>query len=274
MTPDGRSASLLGDLMSAFGLWAPPPPPAPAPPPSLVAQLASAASSPWVHLALLTLLVAGMVALLLQRGGRTRKKAPVVKARWSGEALSVFYASQKGHGKRFAERLVARAHEHGVPATAVDVAGFDTDQLVQHSRAVFIVATYAGGSAVPGTEFFFSELTEMSRDFRVEKTLLAGTSYAVFGCGNSEYPPKDFNAVARRLDRAMRLLGGRRLLARREGDDVDNALSEQFDSWLQEFLEANDGGGGGGGGGEAGVEMKVDAMVRPSEKRGGKTKAQ
>ena len=73
----------------------------------------------------------------------------------------------------------------------------------------------------------------MSRDFRVEKTLLAGTAYAVFGCGNSEYPPKDFNAVARRLDRALRLLGGRRLLARREGDDVDNALSEQFDAWLQ-----------------------------------------
>jgi hypothetical protein len=73
----------------------------------------------------------------------------------------------------------------------------------------------------------------------------------------------------------MRLLGGRRLLARREGDDVDNALSEQFDGWLQEFLEANDGGGGGGGGGgAAGAEMKADAMVRPSEKRGGKTKAQ
>jgi hypothetical protein len=170
--------SLVGDLMSMFGLWAPPPP-APALPPSLVAQLVSAASSPWVHLAMLTLLVAGMVALLLQRGGRTKKRAPVVKARWSGEALSVFYASQKGHGKRFAERLVVHAHEHGVPATAVDVAGFDTDQLVQHSRAVFIVATYAGGSAVPGTEFFFSELTEMSRDFRVEKTLLAGTSLAL-----------------------------------------------------------------------------------------------
>ena len=39
--------------------------------------------------------------------------------------------------------------------------------------------------------------------------------------------------MARRLDRALRLLGGRRLLARREGDDVDNALSEQFDAWLQ-----------------------------------------
>ena len=85
----------------------------------------------------------------------------------SGEPLSVFYASQKGHARRFAERLVARAHEHGLPAAAVDVAGFDTDQLVQHGRAVFIVATYAGGSAVPGTEFFFSELSEVRLGARV-----------------------------------------------------------------------------------------------------------
>jgi len=109
---------------------------------------------------------------------------------------------------------------------------------VDHSRAVFIVATYAGGSAVPGTEPFFNELSEMSRDFRVEKTALASLSYAVFGCGNSEYPKKDFNAVARHLDRALRLLGARRLLPRREGDDLDNALSEQFDAWMPECLRA------------------------------------
>ena len=209
-----------------------------------------------------------MIALIIQRGSG-KKALPVMAP--AGEMLSVFYASQKGHGKRFAELLVAQAHEYGVAAMAVDVAGFDTDKLVEVSCAVFIVATYAGGSAVPGTEFFFSELTEMSRDFRVEKTLLAGTTYAVFGCGNSEYPPKDFNAVARRLDRAMRLLGGRRQLARREGDDVDNALSEQFEAWLHEFLEAQ-GGGGGAASNDAG--LGADAMVRLSEKQRGKTKAQ
>ena len=157
------------DLLSALGLWSLPPPPAPAPPPSLAAQLVAAASAPWAaQVALLPLLAAGMVALALQRGGRARRRAPAVRARsGSGEPLSVFYASQKGHARRFAERLVARAHEHGLPATAVDVAGFDTDQLVQHGRAVFIVATYAGGSAVPGTEFFFSELSEVRVRVRV-----------------------------------------------------------------------------------------------------------
>ena len=230
-------------------------------------QLASVASTPWV----LSLLIAGMMAVMFQWAGRRNKAARPLTAP-ATDVLSVFYASQKGHSKGFAERLVAHARERGVAAVAIDVAGFDTDRLVEHSRVVFIVATYAGGSAVPGTEYFFSELTEMSRDFRVEKTLLAGISYAIFGCGNSEYPTKDFNAVARRLDRAVRLLGGHRLLARREGDDIDNALSEQFDTWLADFLKVNDSGVGGGA--VSAADAQFAAAQGASAKRGGKTKAQ
>ena len=153
-------------------------------------------------------------------------------------SLTVFYASQKGHCLRFANRLSDSARARGVKAVTMDLALADPDRMVEHRHAAFIVATYAGGSAVPGTEGFFHEMTEMSRDFRVEKTLLSNLTFAVFGAGNSEYPAKDFNAAARRLDRALRLLGGRRLLSRREGDDIDNALTEQFEAWLPTFWEA------------------------------------
>ena len=193
-----------------------------------------------LHLLTALALVAALaVGALLRR--RRQPPPPIAPAkRTDGDGLTVFYASQKGHSKNFAERLVAEAHGRGVAAAAVDLAIADPDRLVEHPRAVFIVATYAGGSAVPGTEGFFAECTEMSRDFRVEKTLLAPLSYAVFGCGNSEYPKKDFNACARKLDRAMRLLGARRLLPRREGDDLDNALGEQFDAWRPDFWRAHD----------------------------------
>ena len=164
------------------------------------------------------------------------KKPVPIAPKAVDNTLTVFYASQKGHGKRFAERLVARARDRGIEAVANDVAGFDTDTLTEYSCACFIVATYAGGSAVPGTEAFFHELAEMSRDFRIERTLLSNLSYAVFGCGNSEYPARDFNACARRLDRALKMLGAKRLLARCEGDDIDNALSEQFDRWMESSL--------------------------------------
>ena len=204
------------------------------------------------------------VASLLRR--RQQPPPPIAPAkRTDGDGLTVFYASQKGHSKSFAERLVAEAHGRGVAAAAVDLASADPDRLVEHPRAVFIVATYAGGSAVPGTEGFFAECTEMSRDFRVEKTLLAPLSYAVFGCGNSEYPKKDFNACARKLDRAMRLLGARRLLPRREGDDLDNALGEQFDAWRPDFWRAHDrafgrGGAGGAAEEEEGVALEDDIV--------------
>ena len=112
--------------------------------------------------------------------------------------LRVFFASQKGHARRFAARLVDSARERGIEAVAVDIKGYDPDRLVEHRRAVFIVATYTAGSAVPGTDGFFHEVAEMSRDFRVEKSLLEGLAFAVFGCGNSEYPRRHFNAVARR----------------------------------------------------------------------------
>ena len=199
-------------------------------------------------LPLVLLILAGAVVLLLRRivaedHDGNHNIAPELEVafkapRGKDSGLTVFYASQKGHGRRFAERLVASANAKGLSAAANDLTGFDTDRLVEFQRTVFIVATYAGGSDVPGTEPFFNELTEMSRDFRVEKTLLSSMSYAIFGCGNSEYPPKDFNAAARRLDRALRLLGARRLVPRREGDDADNALSEQFDEWAPSLWRA------------------------------------
>ena len=40
------------------------------------------------------------------------------------------------------------------------------------------------------------------------------------------------------MDRALRLLGARRLLPRCEGDDIDNALSEQFDRWMPSLWRA------------------------------------
>ena len=179
-----------------------------------------------------------LVIMLLRRIVSSDTKPVPVAPSHEGHPLTVFYASQKGHGRRFADRLVVSASARGVPAVAVDLTGYDADRLVEHRHCVFIVATYAGGTPVPGTEPFFNEVAEMSRDFRVEKTLLASMSFAVFGCGNSEYPPRDFNAAARKIDRALRLLGAKRLLARQEADDIDNALSEQFEAWTPKLWHA------------------------------------
>ena len=59
-------------------------------------------------------------------------------------SLSVFFASQKGTAS-VSPSALCLLQDRGIDALAIDLTGFDTDRLVEHSRACFIVATYAGG---------------------------------------------------------------------------------------------------------------------------------
>jgi tRNA wybutosine-synthesizing protein 1 len=52
---------------------------------------------------------------------------------------------------------------------------------------VVIISTYTEGRAPEGSEWFCQWLEDTAEDFRVQKTLLDGLYYAVFGLGNSLY---------------------------------------------------------------------------------------
>ena len=155
------------------------------------------------------------------------------------QTLTVFYASLKGTSRQLAEHCAEQAWIRGFDAKAVDLATYDQERLAQEETlAVFVVATYTEGTPPPGTEAFFADLLEATHDFRVGAGALSHVRYAVFGCGNSEYPKRYFNAVARRTDQALRALGGKRMLRRCEGDNLDNRLHEQFDAWLPLLWDA------------------------------------
>ena len=156
----------------------------------------------------------------------------------TGSQVTVFFATQKGRSRRFAERLASALRSAGHSASVVDVAGYDVDQLNTLTTAVFILATYEGGTPPPGTEDFFVQLFDAVEDFRVSKASLQQLRYSVFGCGNSEYPEKNFNAAARRTDRALRTLGAVRVARRSDGDEFDNRLDEQFEHWMVKVLPA------------------------------------
>lgn len=66
-------------------------------------------------------------------------------------------------------------------------------------------------------------------------------------------------------------VAGVRLLPRREGDDIDNALSEQFEEWLPAFWEAYerrlDGGKAGKvEGGDGGRSRRLERMLAQGER--------
>ena len=96
-------------------------------------------------LSLLGLLVATAAFVFFLRRLQQRPSAPALPAAQAGpsvpppmkpdgeaasDALTVFFASQKGHGRRFADRLVASAHTRGIDALAVDLSSADPDRHV------------------------------------------------------------------------------------------------------------------------------------------------
>jgi sulfite reductase alpha subunit-like flavoprotein len=60
---------------------------------------------------------------------------------------------------------------------------------------VFIIPTYTEGRPPEGAAWFCKWLEEASNDFRVERQLLKGMKFAVFGLGNSQYRDH-FNEVS------------------------------------------------------------------------------
>jgi hypothetical protein len=68
-------------------------------------------------------------------------------------------------------------------------------QTSGNSLCVFIVPTYTEGKPPPGAAWFCKWLEEASNDFRVDKELLKGMKFAVFGLGNSQYGDH-FNEVS------------------------------------------------------------------------------
>ena len=63
---------------------------------------------------------------------------------------------------------------------------------------MFIVSTYTDGQPPTGVSWFYQWLGDTVADFRVQKSMLSGMQYAVFGLGNSEYGD-NFNMVIMKL---------------------------------------------------------------------------
>lgn len=164
------------------------------------------------------------------------------------QSVTVLHASLTGTAKGFATELAETISNNNATLSKFravardlgeysDSAGADIeDQLQTEQILVFVLATYEGGVAPGRSAGFVRWLTDFSNDFRVNKKMLAGVRFAVFGCGNSDYD-KNFNAVAKAVTNAMLLLGAQQLYKRGDGDDSLN-MGTQFIQWQKHVLES------------------------------------
>nr|XP_033487560.1 S-adenosyl-L-methionine-dependent tRNA 4-demethylwyosine synthase TYW1 [Epinephelus lanceolatus] len=159
--------------------------------------------------------------------------------------VKIFFGSQTGTAKGFANELSEEVKALGIPAEVIDIKDYDPDdQLIEEcinkSVCVFLVATYTDGQPTENAEWFCKWLEEASTDFRYGKTYLKGLRYAVFGLGNSVYVGH-YNTVGKNFDKWLWMLSGKRIMTRGEGDcnvvkSRNGSIQADFLAWKVKFL--------------------------------------
>uniref|UniRef100_A0A3P8TGG0 S-adenosyl-L-methionine-dependent tRNA 4-demethylwyosine synthase TYW1 n=1 Tax=Amphiprion percula TaxID=161767 RepID=A0A3P8TGG0_AMPPE len=159
--------------------------------------------------------------------------------------VKIFYGSQTGTAKGFANELSEEVNTLGIPAEVIDMKDYDpddqlADECVSKSVCVFLVATYTDGQPTENAEWFCKWLEEASTDFRYGKTYLKGLRYAVFGLGNSVYVGH-YNTVGKNVDKWLWMLSGKRIMTRGEGDcnvvkSRNGSVQADFQAWKVKFV--------------------------------------
>ncbi|XP_078103084.1 S-adenosyl-L-methionine-dependent tRNA 4-demethylwyosine synthase TYW1 isoform X1 [Sander vitreus] len=160
--------------------------------------------------------------------------------------VKIFYGSQTGTAKGFAEELSEEVKTLGIPAEVINIKDYDpddqlSDECTNKSVCVFLVATYTDGQPTENAEWFCKWLEEASTDFRYGKTYLKGLRYAVFGLGNSVYVGH-YNTVGKNVDKWLWMLSGMRIMTRGEGDcnvvkSRNGSIQADFVAWKVRFLK-------------------------------------
>ncbi|XP_029027149.1 S-adenosyl-L-methionine-dependent tRNA 4-demethylwyosine synthase TYW1 [Betta splendens] len=158
----------------------------------------------------------------------------------------IFFGSQTGTAKAFANELSAEVKALGIPVEVIDMKDYDpddqlADECTSKSICVFLVATYTDGQPTENAQWFCKWLEEASTDFRYGKTYLKGLRYAVFGLGNSFYVGH-YNTVGKNVDKWLWMLSAMRLMTRGEGDcnvvkSRNGSIQADFLAWKVKFLK-------------------------------------
>lgn len=161
------------------------------------------------------------------------------------DTVKIFYATQTGTAKFFANILRKKIEELNLNCATVDIYNYDPDdnliaEIKSSTLCVFILATYTNGQPTDSASWFHKWLRETAVDFRVQKSLFLGLSYCVVGLGNSLYEDH-FNTVGINVDKWLSDLSATRVLPLGVSDEnvaesKNGGKEEDFNAWVKNFL--------------------------------------
>ncbi|MEM6619564.1 MAG: flavodoxin domain-containing protein, partial [Pseudomonadota bacterium] len=138
-----------------------------------------------------------------------------------GTPALVLYGSNLGTTEDFARDLARMADLNGFDVTLAELDEY-AGKLPKGGPILIACSSYNG--APPDNAAKFIDWLDNASDGAAE-----GISYAVFGCGHSDWAAT-FQATPRAIDDALERLGGTRLSDRAEGDARED-IDEQFEDW-------------------------------------------
>ncbi|KAF4440933.1 NADPH-ferrihemoprotein reductase [Fusarium austroafricanum] len=150
----------------------------------------------------------------------------------TGKNCVIFYGSQTGTAENYAQKLAREASSrYGLDPMVADLEEYDYNGLSELSEQVvlmFVLATYGEGEPTDNAQDFYSYITGDEAE-----ASLKNVKYVAFGLGNSTY--EHYNAMVRRVSKAMDNLGARNLARIGEADDATGTTEEDFLSWKQDM---------------------------------------
>jgi cytochrome P450/NADPH-cytochrome P450 reductase len=143
-----------------------------------------------------------------------------------GKPMIILYGSNTGTCEALANRLASDAGDHGFRAELIDTldsAKENYKKIPTNKPVVIVTASYEGQPADNAAHFvnWVGGLKEQE---------LAGVTYAVFGCGHSDWA-KTFHQVPKFLDKVIEERGGARLAPLGTTDAAAGDIFTDFESW-------------------------------------------
>jgi len=138
-----------------------------------------------------------------------------------GTPALVLYGSNLGTTEEFARELARGADSSGFETTLATLDEY-AEKLPTDGAVIITCASYNG--APPDNAAQFVKWLEQS-----EAGSLNGVSFAVYGCGHSDWT-STFQATPRRIDEHMKRMGATCIQDRAEGDARDD-IEDEFQKW-------------------------------------------
>lgn len=149
-----------------------------------------------------------------------------------GTPLLVLHGSNGGSTKAFACAAAQEARRLGFAPTVAELDRYaDLTALQSASKHVLVVSATYNGLAPDSAEAFVKQSQACS-----DGSVLGAVTYAVFGCGNTQWA-NSYQKIPMLLDAQLEKLGGQRLLKRGEGDSAAD-IDADFAVWCDAFWPA------------------------------------